>query len=182
MFLFYFLLVTLTIFPFPSTAHGIVYSTVEEALGEIFPHATGFSKDKVRLTEMQRGEAEEILGKKITEEEFTFIIGLKGTTPLGYALTLNVIGKELPITFMVACDPEGRIIGVRVLVYRESEGSEIRHRRFMRQFIGKTVKDPLRINREIDAITGATLSSRSAAYAVQKMLALFQVVYKEKVD
>lgn len=163
----------------PVPAHAVVYFTREEAIKDIFPASTGIREDTVILTDKQRKKAEEILGYKIKEERFTFIAVLKEKTVVGYGLVLHVIGKELPITFMVAVDPDGKIAGVRVLAYRESEGSEIRYKRFLRQFIGKTIKAPLSIDRDIDAITGATLSSRSAAYAVKKTLTLYNIIYKK---
>jgi Na+-translocating ferredoxin:NAD+ oxidoreductase RnfG subunit len=89
-----------------------------------------------------------------------------------------VIGKEQPITFMVAVSPEGAVQAVEVLAYRESQGSEIRSKRFMRQFTGKTLAAPLKLGRDIDSISGASLSSRSTAYAVKKALALVDVVYR----
>jgi Na+-translocating ferredoxin:NAD+ oxidoreductase RnfG subunit len=78
---------------------------------------------------------------------------------------------------MIGVSPQARIIGIEVLIYRESQGSEIRSKRFMRQFVGKTADAPLQLGRDIDGISGATLSSRSTAYAVKKALALTQVVY-----
>jgi Na+-translocating ferredoxin:NAD+ oxidoreductase RnfG subunit len=90
---------------------------------------------------------------------------------------LNVIGKEQPITFMVAVSPEGAVRGVEVMTYRESQGSEIRSKRFRDQFVGTTLAAPLKLGRDVHGISGATLSARSTASAVKKALALTAVVY-----
>jgi hypothetical protein len=66
---------------------------------------------------------------------------------------------------------------VQVLTYRESQGSEIRSKRFLDQFAGKTLTAPLKLGRDIHGISGASLSSRSTTYAVKKALALVSVVY-----
>ena len=58
------------------------------------------------------------------------------------------------------------------MVYREPHGDEIRERRFRAQFAGKKLQDPLVVGKDIDAISGATISSSSAAYAARKGLAL----------
>jgi Na+-translocating ferredoxin:NAD+ oxidoreductase RnfG subunit len=50
----------------------------------------------------------------------------------------------------------------------------------MRQFTGKTLAAPLKLGRDIDSISGASLSSRSTAYAVKKALALVDVVYRDE--
>src|SRR5438445_12389451 len=42
-----------------------------------------------------------------------------GDSLLGFAQVGNVIGKDQPITFLVAIDPANRLRAVDVLVYRE---------------------------------------------------------------
>lgn len=70
---------------------------------------------------------------------------------------LEEIGKEEPITagFVVAND---RIDHVRVLVYRESRGSEVRYPAFLKQFAGATLAADHRLSQIVDGISGATLS------------------------
>jgi thiamine biosynthesis lipoprotein ApbE/Na+-translocating ferredoxin:NAD+ oxidoreductase RnfG subunit len=162
----------------PWLGHAIVYMTREEALRSLIPQAGEIREETVKLTSMQKDQVQKLLGSRIREETYTFWIGEKDRVPVGYALILEVIGKEQPITFMVAVSPDGKIQGVEVLIYRESQGSEIRSRRFMQQFTGKTVSQTLKVDRDIDSISGATLSSRSTAYAVKKALALVEVIYR----
>ena len=45
---------------------------------------------------------------------------------------------------------------------------------------GKTLAAPMKLGRDIDSISGASLSSRSTAYAVKKALALVDVVYRDE--
>lgn len=70
---------------------------------------------------------------------------------------LEEIGKEEPITtgFVVA---NGRIDHARVLVYRESRGSEVRYPAFLEQFAGADLAPDNQLSRKIDGISGATLS------------------------
>src|SRR5712672_1871524 len=70
---------------------------------------------------------------------------------------LEEIGKEELITagFVVA---DGRIEHVRVLVYRESRGQEVRQSAFLKQFKEAKLVQGDRLDREIDGIAGATLS------------------------
>jgi len=65
---------------------------------------------------------------------------------------------------------------VQVMVYREPHGAEIRERRFRAQFSGKHLGQPLVVGKDIDAISGATISSHSAAYAVRKGLGLTDIL------
>jgi hypothetical protein len=70
---------------------------------------------------------------------------------------LEEIGKEEPITagFVVV---DGHIDHVRVLVYRESRGGEVRAPAFVQQFQGARLANTARLDRDIDGIVGATLS------------------------
>jgi hypothetical protein len=70
---------------------------------------------------------------------------------------LEEIGKEELITagFVVA---DGRVDHVRVLVYRESRGGEVRYPAFLKQFKNSKLAQDNTLDRNIDGIAGATLS------------------------
>jgi hypothetical protein len=70
---------------------------------------------------------------------------------------LEEIGRYRPITvgFVVS---EGAIDTVRVLIYRESHGWEVRHDFFTNQFKGLTLDEQSNLSGRIDGISGATLS------------------------
>src|SRR5260221_1710542 len=70
---------------------------------------------------------------------------------------LEEIGKEEFITagFVVA---DGRIEHVRVLVYRESRGGEVRYPAILKQFKNSKLAPDNTLDRSIDDIAGATLS------------------------
>ncbi len=165
--------------PTPGEA-TVVYLTEEEALRKMMPEADRFNATAIHLSGEELDQAQELAGRSFRGEEYRFWIGQKGNETVGYATLLDVVGKEQPITFLVGITPFGEIKGVEVLVYRESRGSEIRHPRFMRQFLKKKLDHPLRFGNDIESISGATLSSRAAAYAVKKALAIFEVAYIKK--
>ncbi len=153
-----------------------VYFTEKEALGAMMPEADRFEAREVTLSAEQKTLAEERAGRGFREDRFRFQVGHKGDAVIGHALVLDVIGKERPITFMVGIAPDGTVIGVEVLIYRESEGSQVRSRRFTGQFRRKKWDHPLRLGSDIQPISGATLSSRAATHAVRKTLAIFSVI------
>lgn len=70
---------------------------------------------------------------------------------------LNEIGKERPITTAVEIK-NGVVHRVRVLAYRESRGGEVQADWFLQQFAGMQTDDLAGIHRQIDTISGATLS------------------------
>lgn len=158
---------------------AVVYLTQEEGLRKIMPEAERFDVEEVALSAEQADRAQQLAGKGFREHHFQLWVGKKNNRPVGYALLLEVIGKERFITFLVGIDPEGAVKGVEVLTYRESRGSEVRFPRFTSQFAKKKIEDPLRLGVDIAPISGATLSSRAMAYAVRKALSIFEVIYKK---
>lgn len=76
------------------------------------------------------------------------------------AWILEEVGKDQPITVgLVVTD--GRIERIRVLVFRESRGWEVRHPFFTDQFRDIGLAGELDLDRDIDGISGATLSVRA---------------------
>jgi len=90
---------------------------------------------------------------------------------LGFAEVGNVLGKDQPITFLVAIDPADRLKDVDILVYREPYGGEVAYEPWRRQFRGKTVSDSLRVGRGIRSISGATISVHAVTAGVNRILA-----------
>jgi hypothetical protein len=76
------------------------------------------------------------------------------------AWILEEIGKEKPITVGLVVSDKG-IERVRVLAFRESRGWEVRHPFFTDQFTGIGLTADQRLDRDIDGISGATLSVRA---------------------
>ncbi len=164
----------------PPPGFAVVYLSREEALRVLMPDADRFRDETVVLADVDRERVQTLLDGRVRDTEVTFWVGERKNRVIGYATVLNVIGKEQPITFMVAVAPDGVVLGVQVLTYRESQGSEIRSKRFLDQFAGKTLAAPLKLGRDVHGISGASLSSRSTTYAVKKALALVAAVYGTK--
>ena len=91
------------------------------------------------------------------------------------AFILEEIGKDEPITFGVLVR-EGRIERIRVLVFRESRGDEIRHGFFTRQFEGAGLGKENRLDRSVDNISGATLSVRAMTRIARLALLLERTI------
>lgn len=73
---------------------------------------------------------------------------------------LEEIGKEEFITAGFAVE-NGAAIAARVLVYRETRGHEIASPAFLAQFEGAKLLPDGRLSKNIDGISGATLSVRA---------------------
>lgn len=73
------------------------------------------------------------------------------------AWILEEIGKVKPITTGIVVE-DGKIARLKVLVYRESHGWEVKYPFFTDQFKETELDDKKRLNKKIDGISGATLS------------------------
>lgn len=154
-----------------------VFLTEDEAARLMFPKSERIGKEVVQLTPDQKKIIEDRIGWHFPENDFDVYVGKTGAQTDGYALVQNTIGKHKPITYMVGVDPSGEVLNIEVLIYRESRGSEVRTKRFNAQYEGKTVFDPIRMNKDIINISGATMSVRSLSAGVKRTLVIVDEVY-----
>jgi hypothetical protein len=154
-----------------------VYLTPEEAAKLMFPESDHIRSEVITLSPDQKKLIEERIGWHFPETIFEGFIGETNGKIDGWAFIQHTIGKHKPMTYMVGVDPSGEVINVEVLVYRESRGSEVRKKRFNYQYQGKTPYHPIRINRDIINISGATMSVRSMSAGVKRALVLVEELY-----
>ena len=89
---------------------------------------------------------------------------------LGFARIGDVIGKDRPITFLVAIDPNDRLKDVDILVYREPRGGEVAYEPWRKQFRGKSAADSIGVGRNVRGISGATISVHAVTAGVRRIL------------
>ncbi len=131
----------------PARGGEKVYLSEEESPKMAFPKADEFEKRVVESTPGLREKLKKLIGKtkpSIWEKEYKTFIAKKEGRVIGYAVIVEEIGKHRPITLIAGITPEGKAENVAVMVYREPYGSEIRAKRFLKQYKGKTLEDPIR--------------------------------------
>src|SRR5258708_5813423 len=131
-------------------AHAVVYLSIDAAQKLAFPSPNRFVENGGLTWKAQAGER--LLGLFVVD---------------------HVIGKHLYIDYAVAIDPNGRVMGVDILQYRESYGGEVREAGWLAQFVGKTSGSPLKVGGDIRNISGATLSSLHVTEGVKRILATY---------
>ncbi|MEO7732189.1 MAG: FMN-binding protein [Kofleriaceae bacterium] len=151
-----------------------------DAAGAMFPAGKAATR---KLLELSRPELEALgkaLGWRVEGAHYPYLEVTLNEVVLGWIFLLDVIGQAQPITFAVAVTRDGLVHDVRVMVYRETHGAEIEDARFRKQFVGKSLKDPIVLGKDIDAITGATISSRAETVAVRKTLVLTDLLRNQR--
>jgi len=93
---------------------------------------------------------------------------------IGRVLKVEVSGYSSIISALVGIDLENKITGIDIISQQETPGlgANIEKEDFLKQFIGKT-KEELKIEKDggkIDAITGATISSRAITNGVRNVI------------
>ncbi|HEX6727905.1 MAG TPA: FMN-binding protein [Nitrospira sp.] len=157
--------------------HAEVFMSEEDAVKIMLPKSERVRKDVLRLTQEKKDLIEQRIGWRFPEPAFEVYIGETGGKIDGYAMVHNTIGKHKHMTYMVGVDPKGACSDVELLVFREARGSEVRRKRFNAQYEGKTVSDPIRINKDIINISGATMSVRSMSAGIKRVLVLVDEFY-----
>ncbi len=161
----------------PAAEADSTFFTKRSMLKNFFPKSDKVGFKKFEPSKKERASLERQLGYQLSKSSYYFFVATSntatGTVVDGYAFIDDQMGQHRPITFAVKLSPEGTVMREEVMVYRESRGDEIRSPRFSKQFRGKTVRDSLRPNKDIDCVSGATISSRAITVGVRRALVLF---------
>jgi len=168
--------------PLMASAQEGIFLKEEEAPKAVFPDATSFLRKVIPSNDDLKDKIKQRMGKTLTslwEDSYVTFVAKKGETILGYAAIIEEIGKHRPITFIVGVGLDRKIRDAALMVYREAYGGEVRDRRFLQQYKGKDLKDPLLPYRDIQNISSATMSVEAIGRGSKKALALLEVVYFE---
>lgn len=157
----------------PLIAQAKIYTSVEQAQKILLPNKTLIKnpiiisddlQEKMRIASSIRYPFK---GERIWK-----------TTDGSWLVVDEVIGKHEMITYAVALSPSGSILGIEILEYVESYGYEVAELDWRKQFVGKTVSDPIKLNQDIQNIGGATLSCKHITDGVKRVTALYDLALK----
>ncbi|HMF43238.1 MAG TPA: FMN-binding protein [Polyangia bacterium] len=150
------------------------YYTTRDVLAQFFPHSEHVGYRTFALDKSMRARLAQRLGYAPARDKYTIFVATTHGQIDGYAVVDDEQGLHQPITFATRLSPRGMVERVEIMVYREPRGDEVRDPRFRKQFQGKTSQDPLRLNHDIDAVSGATVSSASLAVGVRRATILVE--------
>lgn len=164
-----------------SPARAVEYISKEEALKLAFPDAAEAKPEKGDVSAATLAKIESVWGKKPDDAKYKVYVGKKASGEVsGYAMFLTRGTKYQPITFMVKLSNTGKIDLVAIVVYREPRGDEVKEPRFLKQFLGKSKKDKVELNRDITAVAGATVSAEVITMGVKEALLVVDDLYLSK--
>lgn len=105
------------------------------------------------------------------------IVSLFSTGELvGYLVYMHAPSKFDTFDLGVFYTKDLHISSVKLLAYREDHGGEVGSKRWLKQFIGLGKDDPIRLNNDIQGISGATISCESATKGIQQSTAFLNQI------
>jgi Na+-translocating ferredoxin:NAD+ oxidoreductase RnfG subunit len=151
-------------------AHALVYLSVEQAQQVMFP-GRSLTALPLALTLEQIAAIEHDSGVKVYAGSLRAWQSDDG----GYFFVDAVVGKHDLITYAVALAAGGKVRQTEILEYREAYGGEVRNAHWRAQFNGRQHGDPVTIGRDIQNISGATLSCEHVTDGVRRLLATYAI-------
>ena len=110
--------------------------------------------------------------EEVTKGDLTLYKGLDSSgSVVGYALQSSGQGFQSVLKIMVGLDPAKKeVLKVKILNQAETPGlgARIVEKGFKSQFNGKSFSDSFQAKEDIDAISGATISSQAMAEVIEK--------------
>ena len=162
---------------FISEVYAEVFATVDESLKVLLPDAKDIKEEVKVLTAEQKkivAEKAKIEWDTENDKDFHFYVSSSGIAVLN-----TVKGKWGPIKFMMAFNDQNKIKDIIVLELTERRGRPVKDRRFLDQYMGKSAADPIKLNKDIKGIAGATISSRQMSDGVRKVVNIYELFYKK---
>ncbi len=158
-----------------SIAQANEYFDTASAQRALFPAATAFIDAPVHLSDAQR---EQIRARSDVKQRWAdqpvWRVEKNGMF-VGWYIEDRVIGKHEFIRYAVALSPDGHVLGIEIMEYLETYGDQVREATWRGQFLGKTAHSALDLGKDIQNISGASLSCRNITNGVKRLLALQQV-------
>lgn len=122
---------------------------------------------------------EVIPGAATVEQRADYLIGKDNNgNIIGYAAVGKGDGYGGPIRVIVGVDPTGNILGMNIIENHETPGffRLVNRPDFLSQFLSQEISAPLKLDNDIDGVSGATISSEGIASAIRGSI---RVIAKE---
>lgn len=149
-----------------------VWRKPDEDIKKYFPGGDTYKTEVTKPSKAQKAAIEKRLGTKLDsdEQEFKFYRIIDKKKRVGTIMTHLGKGEYGAIEIVMAIDIDAKVKGVGIQRDREKKRAELRGDKFLDQFKGKTVKDPIKLDKDIKPVEGAKKSSETVAFSVRKLL------------
>ena len=133
-----------------------------------------FTSVTIQLTDATRATMED---RSSVHEPFKTDL-IRRTPDSSFFIVDEVIAKHEHIRYAIGINVDGAVREIEIMEYIESYGYEVRNDSWRKQFVGKTASMPIKVNKDIDNISGATLSCKHLADGVKRVMVMYDLVLK----
>lgn len=170
------MLIAMAVLVIAGTAAAAQLVSEAEVMKEFFP-AGGSVKKEITLTDSQVKAVNAVFGMELVpkgEEKNVYQV-IAGSE--GVAIGDRHKGKWGEISIIVLIDSKtGKVKNLIVTESSEKRGRPIVMKSFLKQFFGKGPEDKFSVGKNINGVSGATISSESVAFIVKRAIAINKVV------
>lgn len=152
------------------SARAATYLTQSEALERAFPGAKVERRGFI-LTDAQMAEAGKLAGEPIPSALGAAYVATRDGSLVGTAYFDVHRVRTLPETLMIVVAPDGTVADIVVLAFSEPP-EYLAPAAWLKQFFGRALNERLQMKRDIQGISGATLTARATTKAVRRILAI----------
>ena len=156
-----------------SPAYAKIYYSKQEAMELAFGTDAEVENLSLFLKDDEVQRIQQLARVKIDSSLFTFYVGKKAGEVLGYAAIETHKVRTKPETLLIVLNAQGELIQVHTLAFHEPPEYEPSARWYAQLF--NLPLEEVSFRREVQGISGATLSSRAALDSVRKVLAVYQI-------
>lgn len=170
---------------------GVILLVITSVVGTIVALVFKTTEERIALNNMVSPEdllvvmpenesIKDVTEEKDLPEEITeMYLAYKGNDEIGYVYKLEVMGYKDIINILIGVDKDNTLVGTKIMKQAETPGlgDLIAKEKFINQFFDKPIDENLTVvksspsgENEIEAVTGATVSSSSVVSAVNKGL------------
>ena len=158
--------------------YAVEYLTTEQAQVALFGDSAKFLPKFLEFNEAQKDAIEDLSNVRQRWTTQRSWQAYENGQFKGWFIIDKVIGKHEFITYATAISPEGRVLGIEIMDYRETYGDEVRQADWRAHFVGANANSQLKLKKDIPNISGATLSCRNVTNGVKRLLAIYQIYLK----
>lgn len=151
-----------------------IKENINRAIHSCFGKNIQVQYEKVKIEQNQKKEIETKVGQKFFSDEIHLYKIFIDKSLSGFALLDNVYGKSLPITFIVMFDTNGKILCSEIIKYREPYGGAIQSKEWNNQFKGKDHTSEFLVGKDVNSISGATISVNAVTKGINKLVFLIK--------
>ena len=155
----------------PKAAKKKVFKTIDRLWPSVNIQLTPVAFDQTTIIQELQKDLKRVQLYKLKNDDET----------RGYMFLSAAPSRDDYFDLMVIFDTELKISATEVLVYREAYGGEISSKRWLRQFLGKDATAGFRLNYEVQGISGATISVKSATASIKKLTIAITQLQKQGV-